>query len=313
MRRFATAPAVLAFLLIGTDAYARTLPTQPLGSAFGRPVSDGRSLVAWTSGPGRVETLDADGRRRSVSLPASCNGGVVAAGAGRLLVACPPNGFVATIYDVVSVRTGSTRRITLPDGGNAGPPTFTGIGVHWIAGQSRFREFLTRFFVNWRTGAEVRDGAAPLTPTTWPDLSFSGLARPLCAPFARRRLPADAVSGPLSTAPTVNDQSVLGPTTTDPRQRGRFLGVGACGGRLVPLGRGRVEQAQLGGGVVSWYRGPNETTSRPAIAVRRLKDGRTWTFNRNQQLIERAGRTVVLAQPTSGGFYRLSLARVPTS
>lgn len=298
-------------------AHASSLATKPLGTASALPVGDGRTIVAWRVGGDRVGFVDGNGRASTVGATDRCGASpeLIAAGAGRLLFACPRAAEYPPPpdrYAVVLARTGAEREVHVSNpffpSAYGERPTFDQLGASWLGGRVSFYRSAISYFVNWRTGRVVAGDRDPFGAARWLDLNFASLGRSLCRPARRLRL-GDGRSierrDRFRASPRVEGSWVLAG-----RGPGRAIGLGRCGRAPAPLRPGGPREAVLGGGLVSW-RAPRGATSRQqTMRVRRLSDGRTWTVGRPTDSVVRAGRTVVLARAQRSG-YRLLVARVP--
>jgi len=301
---------------VADGSRAASLPIRPIAESAAGAVADGKSTIAVRVDDRHVMTIDAAERRRELTLPPECLGPLLAAGAGRVLIGCTSTPYAfddRAIYSVLNARTGSVAQVVVPNpykgSVDGATPYFSRIGDDWLGGRVGFHRGEISFHVNWRTGRQIAGDQDPFGSRRWLDLSAPALGRALCRPFRRPLAVADSDFSPrdrYTTAPQVVHGWVLAPS------QGRAgFSYGRCGAPARALGR--VDDATLGGGLVSWRaaRRASGPVPRPTTTfVRRLDDGRTWTIGGSQDRTFRAGRAIVIARPNGNGV-RIMLTRIP--
>jgi hypothetical protein len=159
---------------------------------IGPVVTDGRDLAAWLLDDGTVRVRDGAGRR-DFALPTVCEEErpLIAAGGGRILLACP-GGLFGRRYSLMDAADGTvspTPPLNYPDLQNATHDYAipSAVGERWMRVSVSGYHYTVTNYVNLETGKFVVD---PEWRHAAADLNSPGLWRALCAPLHRRQDPA---------------------------------------------------------------------------------------------------------------------------
>lgn len=305
----ATLTAALATLVPGAAARPRLerLTWADRGQSLVAPVGDARTIVAWQSPDAVVHTLTAEGAQHALVPPVGCDGGLRAAGAGAVLLACQPPGSDGTgdRYAIVRVATGAVQVLRGPASAAGGEVwTPTDMGAVWIAGR----------YVGYHvdlTGYERHDGSgfgqsgrpgARLAA----DLSLPSLWRPLCGSLRRRAEDAIDTTDGFGWGAT---DGTFAAVATDAGSTLRRCGRG----RVLRLGR-RATHPMLGGGLATWTEGARVLEVLQADGRRRrlvIPSAGT----RTDRQVARAGRVIAVGDEHVDGWplWRVRTTALPTT
>lgn len=262
----------------GADAVLRP---RPLAADVHRPAGDGRSIAAWVTGDGRLVARLADGSQRAVAVPDTCTPARFAgAGGGVVLVQCPDRAVQfpppRPRYLLIRPQTGRVAQLIVRNPRQGDPsgavPILNAVGLRWARGVINVPPAVESVYVDWRTGRVIEGGGDPFGVRQWLDLDAPSLARPLCAPYARRlwQDPGPVPFDRYEDGPEVSAGWVL----VDGGYRyGRVPRLGRCGAVPRPLGPDAAS-AEIGGGYVVWRARIDET-----IHLIRLRDGRRFAVD----------------------------------
>ncbi len=268
------APAVAANAPGGHEP---TIHLKLIGTSYTPVYTDGAQWAVYEPTEGVTRIMNTiKGTSTTRPDPAGCAGGLIAVGGGEILYRCSnpecpgeadscvlesanepgEHEYKSARYVVEDIKTGSQQPVagesdlptdSLGSGGGAG--LLEAIGSEWAKGIAETNAGASFFFVNWHTGAVVREEEEPSSANEdIENLNSIQLLQPLCKPLTRQS------ESPLQAqkfAPTAYASPFaligLNRYTSVPLQLRR------CGShaRILLPGGG---SAQLGAGVVSWGR-----------------------------------------------------------
>ena len=301
----ALAVAVGALSLAATSSASTALHLKRIGTSYGPLITDGVRWAAYQPTKSTTRVIDArTGHSLERADPAGCtvtgfglnSGGLVAVGGGDLLYLCEdkgckypyegceiPGGFWSVRWVIESAATDVTTEITRVPRESGQGPVPTAVGATWLKVNEYFYRDGNRYFLDWHTGQTVHLSESPESVL---DLNALSLVRPLCRPIVgipiRPGGPEQEVLEPLYSPPfAVEDREVR--QRGGPSAFGNEVALRRCASgkkerpSLTPHGvEGRMESAQLGGGVASWI-APGVNRFFVVMYVTRLKrTGREW-------------------------------------